>query len=138
MCLSPFASLYWKRIVLLIAAGTVAPLFAQVISPRFTTTTQGDIRIAANTLMTCQGGCNAQNGNGNNNDFNMVFVDVDNDSSTFNSSTADLALPSDATIKFAGLYWGARSNDSARNTVRFSTPASGGEANGIEIGRAHV
>lgn len=110
---------------------------AQTITPRFSETTQGDIRIVGNTLMTCRGGCNGQNqgGQGNNN-YTMVYVDIDNDPSTFNSSSADLNLPADAEIRFAGLYWGGRTNDSQRDRVRFSTPASGGytSINGTILG----
>jgi uncharacterized repeat protein (TIGR01451 family) len=66
----------------------------------------------------------------------MRFVDVDADAATFNSSRADIVLPADASILFAGLYWGANTragasggqaapDTSAKNTVRFATPTSG-------------
>jgi hypothetical protein len=67
-------------------------------------------------------------GNGNkpdDNDFNMVYVDVDADGTTFSSSTANLALPAGATVLWAGLYWGGDSNNAARTTCRFGTPAAG-------------
>lgn len=57
---------------------------------------------------------NRANGNttyGNDNE-NMINIDIDgssgNGASTFNSSSADLIMPADATIKFARLYWGGR------------------------------
>jgi uncharacterized repeat protein (TIGR01451 family) len=44
---------------------------------------------------------------------NMQFTDIDNMSSTQNSSSADLILPSGTnTIKFARLYWGGKINNS--------------------------
>ena len=44
---------------------------------------------------------------------NMQFVDIDGNSSTVNSSSADLVLPSGTnTIKFARLYWGGKINNS--------------------------
>jgi hypothetical protein len=38
----------------------------------------------------------------------MIYVDADGNASTFNSSSSQLSLPSDATVLWAGLYWGAR------------------------------
>lgn len=122
----------------LLLAMAAAPAGAQVVrafTPRFTTNQPGDITLIGNTIMTCSGGgggpnscANGRNGTGNNvnnNDFNMVYVDVDGDGTTFSSSSADLALPPGATVLWAGLYWGGYSNNAARNTVRFLTPASG-------------
>ena len=112
-------------------------------TPRFTTNDTGDIAIVGNTLETAstvgnpgrtqQDVVNAQNGTGpnvNNNNWNMAYVDVDSDPTTFNSSQSTLSLPPGATVLFAGLYWGSVTNTPAqsvaRNTIRFSTPASGG------------
>ncbi|MDB9315836.1 DUF11 domain-containing protein [Spirulina sp. CS-785/01] len=82
---------------------------AQVIRPftsRFQVVTRGDIIFAGNTLMTCSGGCTAQNNNNlNNGSLIMDFVDVDGLGT--NSSTSDLNLPNNAEVLFAGLYWGA-------------------------------
>ncbi len=71
-----------------------------------------------------------------NNSWDMEFVDVDSDAATFDSSRADLTLPADASILFAGLYWGANTtrgdqgaaapNAGVKNTARFATPTSGG------------
>ncbi|MEQ9484765.1 hypothetical protein [Coleofasciculus sp. F4-SAH-05] len=109
----------------------------------------GDIEIIGNTLMTCPvpepgdppnfgiipgqdlppgisgpPNCiNAQNNNngegGTNVNFEMEYVDADEDQTTFNSSSATLTLPPGATIEWAGLYWGGRSNAANRNTVKF-------------------
>ena len=105
---------------------------------RFTTDTTGDITFAANTLMTApasagQAAIDAQNGVGskvNNNDFQMAYVDIDADPTTFNSSAAELVLPSGANVLFAGLYWSGRTSKSAdpegqtqfRDTVKLMAP----------------
>ena len=105
---------------------------------RFTTNDTGDITFAANTLMTAgppatpQEIADAQNGVGedlNNNDFTMTYVDIDSDATTFNSSFSDLVMPAGSEVLFAGLYWGARTNNSfptglssQRNNVKFKAP----------------
>lgn len=40
-----------------------------------------------------------------NDEIKMRYVDVDNDASTFNSSSANLTIPKNASIKYAALYW---------------------------------
>jgi hypothetical protein len=123
------------------------PAIVTPFTPRFSANATGNIAIIGNTLETASTVNNsgrtaadvtaAQNGvagpNGNhidNNDWNMAYVDVDNNPGTFNSSQATLTLPTDATVLFAGLYWGSvtttAAQANARNTVLFSTPASGG------------
>jgi uncharacterized repeat protein (TIGR01451 family) len=101
------------------AAAAVNPTsVARPFTVRYAINTNGDIALAANTLMTCQPGSvetqkltacgNAQTGSlGDDNYFDMNYVDVDNDSATFDSSSAHLAVPPGATVLFAGLYWGA-------------------------------
>ncbi|MEM7093500.1 MAG: hypothetical protein AAF567_10900 [Actinomycetota bacterium] len=95
---------------------------------RFGTNARGDIDFVGNTLLTCPsaaGGCTAAQTTGNNaanNQFSMVYVDQDGDGSTFNSSSSTLTLPAGANVLFAGLYWGARSNNGARNQALFQTP----------------
>ncbi len=37
----------------------------------------------------------------------MKYVDIDKNSSTFNSSSANLTIPEDTTLKYAALYWTA-------------------------------
>lgn len=122
----------------LVLAAVAPPAAAQVVrafTTRYSSNQPGDITLIGNTIMTCSGGgnganscANGRNGSGNNvnnNDFNMTYVDVDGDGTTFSSSSANLALPSGATVLWAGLYWGGYSNNAARNTVRFGTPAAG-------------
>lgn len=85
----------------------------------FSTNTNGDILIAANTLMTCSttsganaGSCaaarDATSGSSKNNDFNSQFVDVDSDATTFNSSSATLTIPAGGTVLYALLVWGGK------------------------------
>lgn len=112
------------------------PIIERPFAPRFTTGVQGNISITSNTLMTCQGGCAAQNSlTLNNAAFNMVYVDVDGDATTFNSSGATLNLPPGATVLWAGLYWGAYAQTpdptaaSPEAQVRFKTPGSATYAN---------
>lgn len=87
---------------------------------RYTANDTGDITFAANTLMTAPASdpaaVNAQNGVGsklNNNDFVMTYVDIDSDSTTWNSSSADLVMPAGSQVLFAGLYWGGRTNSTS-------------------------
>jgi uncharacterized repeat protein (TIGR01451 family) len=84
---------------------------------RYSTNVNGQIIIAANTIMQCptntvdpllnsgctgaRAGTNARN----NNTLDMGWLDVDSDTSTFDSSTAQLVLPSSGHVLFAGLYW---------------------------------
>jgi hypothetical protein len=45
----------------------------------------------------------------NNNNYNMVHLDVDGGAfPTFSSSSAEVVLPPDGEVSWAGLYWGAR------------------------------
>jgi large repetitive protein len=102
--------------------------------------------MAANTLLSCPSGASgcAQAREGapgavlNDNGWDMQFVDVDSDPGTFNSSSADVFLPADASILFAGPYWGANAtrgvdgqpapDPGSRNTVLLATPTSGAYA----------
>jgi uncharacterized repeat protein (TIGR01451 family) len=101
------------------AAAAVNPTsVARPFTVRYAINTNGDIALAANTLVTCEPGSietqkltacgNAQTGGpGDDNYFDMQYVNVDGDPATFNSSSAQLAVPAGATVVFAGLYWGA-------------------------------
>lgn len=106
-------------------------------SARYTTNAAGDISIVGNTVLRCPasaGSCASvlAGANGINNSFTMEHVDVDADGSTFASSAATLALPADAQVLFAGLYWGGRlnagtggaaaPNAAARTAVRLQVP----------------
>ncbi|HHT8814630.1 TPA: T9SS type B sorting domain-containing protein [Flavobacterium psychrophilum] len=80
--------------------------------------------------------CNDPNqGNG----VQMGYIDIDNDSSTFCSSSANLAIPPSllapgcSRVVYARLYWGATvsGNDSRANInkIKFKTPGAGGYNN---------
>jgi uncharacterized repeat protein (TIGR01451 family) len=110
---------------------------------RYTVNDAGSITFAANTLMTCPASASscaaAQAGTqggalGNNNGHAMTYVDVDGLPGTFNSSSADLSLPADAFVLWAGLYWAgdtagasggsAAPNPALRNTVSLRIPGA--------------
>jgi uncharacterized repeat protein (TIGR01451 family) len=115
----------------LLAAAPAEAQIARAFTARTSANITGDITLIGNTLMTCPGNgtcANGQNGTGaniDNNDFAMGYVDIDSDATTFCSSRATLTLPATATVVWAGLYWSGDSNNGARNTVKFSTPAAG-------------
>ncbi len=124
-------------VIALVAAGsiaTAAPASAATRSfaSRFSTNAQGDITFVANTLMTCTPSvaCSAAltgtavGANNNNNNHVMLYVDRDADPSTFNSSSASLALPSGANVLFARLYWGGTSASAARTSAKFKVPGA--------------
>jgi uncharacterized repeat protein (TIGR01451 family) len=113
----------------LVLVSSPAAAATRAFTTRFSTNAQGDIVYVANTLMTCPGSCaGVQNGTtvGSNNGFAMTYVNTASDGTTFNSSAADLDLPSGSTVLFARLYWGASSNNAARNQVRFRAPGAAG------------
>jgi uncharacterized repeat protein (TIGR01451 family) len=90
-------------------------------------TLQMKVASSTATIIPANPSCSASRSNsaggGQNNDFNMYYVDVDGDSSTFSSSQAQLNLPADSTVLFAGLYWGGYSTKTTeRNKVRLKTP----------------
>jgi uncharacterized repeat protein (TIGR01451 family)/MYXO-CTERM domain-containing protein len=109
---------------------------AQIVRPftqLYSNNVNGNLLLIGNTLETCpfsagQLCTDARAGlaNEGNDDFAMVYVDIDNDSSTFDSSSANLTLPPGATVLFAQLYWGGRSPSPFRGDALLSTPASGG------------
>ncbi len=127
---------------LIVALGlvmTVAPASAaaRAFASRFTTNVQGDIVFVSNTLMTCPLSVStcaaAKAGNGgtanNNNSYTMVYVDIDADPTTVNSSSANLSLPSGASVLFARLYWGGTSSNAARSQAKFKVPGATSYAN---------
>ena len=95
----------------------------------YSTTARGNIVYAGNSILTCTtvvgqtGAANCTDARGGtnraNNQHRMVYIDIDGDPSTFNSSSADFSLPVGASVLFAGLFWGASSNNAARNQVKF-------------------
>ena len=116
----------------------------RAFTPAFSVNTNGDILLAANTLMTCgttTGDTGAATcataraaitGTYSNNNYTARFVDVDADATTFNSSSARLDVPAGGTVLFAALVWGGRttgtsgvSNNSAlRQTARLTVPGA--------------
>lgn len=84
---------------------------------RYSNNVNGQITMAANVSLRCptdtssstlNNNCTgARNGTNsvNNNTLDMRWLDVDADPATFDSSSAQLALPAGATVLFAGLYW---------------------------------
>ena len=129
-----------------IVLGGALPAQAVIIrgfAPVFSVNTNGDILLAANTLMTCvdSGACttarNATTGNYNNNSYTSRFVDIDGDAATFNSSSAAVTVPVGGSVLFAALVWGGRTNATAsananpalRGNVRLTVPDGAGTAN---------
>jgi hypothetical protein len=143
------AGLLTSLIILILVLTAVAVVFGSGALPtlaagvtfnlRFSTNDTGDVVFAANTIMTCSGRPNqcpdAQKGLGglgnlDNDKYSMVYVNVDTATpGLFNSSSADLALPSGVpasqSVLFAGLYWGGRSSDAFRNQVLLRAPGGG-------------
>ncbi|MBX9246366.1 tandem-95 repeat protein [Actinotalea ferrariae] len=138
----------------LVVLGVAAPAQAAVIrpfNPVFSVNTNGDVMLIGNTLMTCAASTactTAQeivngpaNANSNNN-FAPRRVDVDSDATTFNSSTADLDIPSGGAVLFAALVWGGRTpnavgtanaNPDLRGTARLTVKPQGGPAQTHEL-----
>ena len=131
-----------------VVLGDVAPANAAIIrpfSPVYSVNTNGNILMAANTLMTCatgSTGCAAARASTSgvgisNNDFNSEFIDVDADASTFNSSSATLTVPTSGGVLFAALVWGGRTgstgaspaNPLLRGNVRLTVPSGSGSSN---------
>ncbi len=104
--------------------------------PRFSANATGNVTLVGNTLMTCPATASAcaaaragtaTGTNLNNNTYAMVYVDQDADPTTFNSSSADLTLPADAYVLWAGLYWGGDSGSptaAGRSTISFRPPGA--------------
>lgn len=100
--------------------------------PRYDEAIKGDMLLIGNNNLSVHGS-NSYNGNTNNehrdNRDKMVYVDIDNDSSTFNSSSASLDVPSNTNcyqVVYAALYWTAVvKGDSPMSDIKFKTPESG-------------
>lgn len=130
-----------------------SPAQAQLVrgfAPSHTTNDTGDIKLFGNSQMTCPDSnvncADARQGNAsialelnNNNAYAMQYVDVDTSAATFNSSRASYSLPPGATVLWAGLYWGGRTNSgiggaaapnpAAKNLVKMQTPTTAGYKN---------
>ena len=114
-------------VVLLLLLGQ--QMFAQNLvpfSPRYDQAIKGDILLIGNSNVGLHVS-NPYNGNQTNDNANAaVYVDIDGDPSTFNSSSADLDVPSDEScyqIVYAGLYWSAVVNgDEPISDIKFKVP----------------
>ncbi len=130
------------RLAIALFVVTTFTQFAQaaIVRPfalRFTATTRGNIRLVGNTLLTCSAAevdCltaqTALTSTHSNNVHAMVYVDADADLTTFNSSSAAVALQPAAQVVWAGLYWGANLNSlpaprvALSNTAWLATPTN--------------
>jgi uncharacterized repeat protein (TIGR01451 family) len=110
-------------------------------TPTFSANLRGGVAFAGNTLLTCPNNPSSRQRRatksrgsrlrsqdsaacvaGNNNDFNMKYVNVDSSGGHFDSSTATLTVPTNATVVRAFLYWGADLSEGVR---RDNTDPSG-------------
>lgn len=130
---SVFLNNGWLRVVVgVMLAGLLAllPLGAEAANRnfglRYQVNTNGNIVLVGNTVMQSTGCTTTGAACEINNNSTMGNVDADSDASTFNSSSADLSMPSGANVLFAGLYWGASSASPAISQLLFKTPASFG------------
>ncbi|WP_410879593.1 hypothetical protein [Myroides sp. DW712] len=118
---------YWITVLVVVC---YLPLFGQSVvsfTPRTsqkapvpykgvsTYNVQGDFVMLGNTNLTLK----SYRADRNNNSNNMIVVDEDQDSSTYNSSMAELKLgaaePTCSEILYAGLYWTGRAQNSGNN-----------------------
>ncbi|MEN8186658.1 MAG: T9SS type B sorting domain-containing protein [Bacteroidota bacterium] len=85
----------------------------------------GDLTIIGNSILG-DSPDTPYNGDTQNNYIDMVFVDIDNNTSTFNSSSANFTTNTCNRVVYAGLYWGAVSApaDLEPEKVRFKVPGS--------------
>ena len=109
--------------ILAIALYSPAALADRNFGVRFSTDDNGAITLIGNSLMSCQqgaqnppatcastvpvNGTGASGSNLNDNDYDMIYVNTVGESGIFNSSSANFARPSGATVRWAGLYWSA-------------------------------
>ncbi len=133
------AGLFVARAIAALVLLAAWPAHAQErpFSVRFHTTKPGDIVAIGNINLNCRAygdtsdqDCNitrqdmGPTGGSDNNDFTMRYVKVDSASPGNNSSSANLSMPSGATVLFAGLYWsGVRlSSDPPGSRVSLRVP----------------
>lgn len=98
------------------------------------TTCQSGTNNLEHSSLSCaetQGGDNGYSDDWYNDQYIIVNIDVDSDSSTFNSSTATLSIPSGVKLLHAQLYWGGSFNASAQwsqalaQVMKFKGPTGG-------------
>ncbi|NNF85611.1 MAG: chromophore lyase, partial [Winogradskyella sp.] len=97
-------------------------------APRYDEAIKGDILLIGNSNVGLDA-TDPYNGNATNDNLDAaVYVDIDGDPSTFNSSSADLDVPSDDScyrIVYAGLYWSAVvDGDDPISQVKFKLPGT--------------
>ncbi|MDC7123871.1 hypothetical protein OMK64_20270, partial [Cellulomonas fimi] len=125
-------------------ASPAAAATVRAFTPVFSANTNGDVLMAANTLMTCNATSGTNSANCatarastfnaaySNNDFTAQYVNDDTDASTFNASSATLTVPENGSVLFAALVWGGRtetvnatsSNPALRGNVKLKAPGS--------------
>ncbi|EDP70825.1 CHU large protein; gliding motility-related protein; possible adhesin AidA-related [Flavobacteriales bacterium ALC-1] len=108
-------------------------------SPRYDQAIKGDILLIGNSNVGLHVS-DPYNGNDTNDRVDAaVYVDIDGDPTTFNSSSADLEVPSADScyqIVYAGLYWSAVVNGSEPiSDIKFKVPGGGSymDITGTEI-----
>ena len=136
---------------------------ARQFTPRFSANVTGNFAYAANTSLTCDNDADPTNGSlsaatntqeqrecervlaganptpirntePRNNNFFLRNLDVDNIAATYNSSSSPIALPAGATVLWAGLYWGTKTETLNQypnggvdlNKVQFDLPSTAG------------
>ncbi|MGO4912364.1 SPOR domain-containing protein [Leeuwenhoekiella sp. W20_SRS_FM14] len=67
----------------------------------------GDSRVIGNNILSSDSRDAYDRPRGINDQTEMVYVNIDDDSDTYSSSSADLKIPANTKIVYAGLYWAA-------------------------------
>ena len=75
-------------------------------NPIETRNINGNLKVIGNTVLCVKndGNCYNYTGTESNANLNLKYIDIDGDASTFNSSKAEINIPQDAVIKWAGVY----------------------------------
>ena len=121
--------------VSLVLPGVAAAAVPIPFAPFFSAQDNGAIALVGNSQMTCPSSdsncakaqsavatANAQS-NVDDNEFAMGFIDADSDSTTTNSTSANLSIPAGSTVLSALLVWGGR-----RDTAPGVTPITAAAA----------
>ena len=91
----------------------------------------GDILAVGNTSLSCPdvdvacAGARARSVAHDNDDFEMAYVDIDGDGTTFDSSSATVAVPAGSTISWAGLYWSGDTSAGTGGSAALDAGAAG-------------
>ncbi|GAA1598451.1 Ig-like domain-containing protein [Actinoplanes couchii] len=135
-----------------VSAPEAEAAITNAFTSRYSANANGAILIRGNTNMQCpaattncttaQSSATALSGEAsNNNGYTMEYTNVDGDPATFNDSTANVDIPANSTVLFAGLYWGAdldaggsgaaAPTPADNNKVLFKVPGSGSVLNTV-------